>query len=96
MVTAGGDRQEVHESIRVHSQAAAARVKQEGQDNDLLDRIRADELFSPIHEDLDSLLDLSTFIGRAPQQVHAFIENEVSPALQSYSQALGRAAELKV
>ena len=53
MVQRGADRQEVHEVIRVHSQEAAAQVKQRGMDNDLIERIRKDAFFAPVHEDLD-------------------------------------------
>jgi adenylosuccinate lyase len=61
--------QDCHEKIRVLSQQAAAVVKQEGGDNDLIERIRADAYFSPIHSQLEHLLDPSSFTGRAPQQV---------------------------
>lgn len=61
--------QDCHERIRVLSQQAAAVVKQEGGDNDLMDRVRADAYFSPIHSQLDRLLDPSSFTGRAAQQV---------------------------
>jgi adenylosuccinate lyase len=81
MVRRGADRQEVHEAIRVHSLEAARVVKEEGGDNDLVDRIRADAFFAPVHGDLDDLLDPTTFVGRAPQQVAAFLEAEVEPAL---------------
>jgi adenylosuccinate lyase len=85
MVRRGADRQDVHEAIRVHSLAAAAEVKQRGRDNDLLDRVRADPFFAPIHDDLDALLDPATFVGRAPEQVHAFLEHEVRPALKPWA-----------
>lgn len=61
--------QDCHEKIRVLSQQAAAVVKQEGGDNDLIERVRADAYFSPIHSQLERLLDPSSFTGRAPQQV---------------------------
>lgn len=61
--------QDCHEKIRVLSQEAAAVVKQEGGDNDLLARVQADAYFAPILGQLDALLDPKTFIGRAPQQV---------------------------
>lgn len=61
--------QDCHEKIRVLSQQAAAVVKQEGGDNDLLARVQADPYFAPILAQLDALLDPKTFIGRAPQQV---------------------------
>ena len=96
MVRRGADRQEVHEAIRVHSMEAARVVKLEGGDNDLLDRVRDDAFFAPIHGDLEALLDPSTFVGRAPEQVRAFIEAEVEPALQPYQAVLGATTELHV
>uniref|UniRef100_A0A8C4N7Q1 Adenylosuccinate lyase n=1 Tax=Eptatretus burgeri TaxID=7764 RepID=A0A8C4N7Q1_EPTBU len=69
MVKAGGDRQECHEKIRILSQEAAAVVKQQGGDNDLIERISQDPYFKPVHSALPSLLDAHTFVGRAPQQV---------------------------
>ena len=61
--------QECHEQIRVLSQEAGNVVKQAGGDNDLVERIRRTHYFKPIHDILDSLMDASTFIGRAPKQV---------------------------
>ena len=61
--------QECHEQIRVLSQEAAAVVKQQGGDNDLVTRIRRSSYFKPIHGQLESILDPSTFTGRAPNQV---------------------------
>uniref|UniRef100_A0A023GND2 Adenylosuccinate lyase n=1 Tax=Amblyomma triste TaxID=251400 RepID=A0A023GND2_AMBTT len=69
MVKAGGNRQDCHERIRVLSHEAAAQVKERGLANDLVERIRADSYFAPIHQQLDSLLNPSSFIGRAPEQV---------------------------
>ncbi|MBO4298867.1 MAG: adenylosuccinate lyase, partial [Clostridia bacterium] len=81
-VRLGGDRQELHEKIRVHSQAAAARVKAEGLNNDLLDRI-ADDLAFPLDRgSLSGLLDAKLYIGRAPQQVEDFISECVNPLLE--------------
>ena len=96
MVQAGGDRQELHESIRVHSQAAAHRVKAEGADNDLLERLRQDPTYAPIHATLDSLTDPSRFVGRAPEQVRTFLAQELHPALVRWQDALDRTTELKV
>lgn len=64
-----------HEEIRVLSQQAAETVKMKGEDNDLVERIRNSAYFAPIHNQLDSLLDPSTFIGRAPQQVSSTNSN---------------------
>ncbi len=96
MVRAGADRQEVHESIRVHSQAAASRVKNEGADNDLLDRIRGDRFFAPIHAVLDSLLDPRTFVGRAPEQTRAFVRGDVAAALLPWKDRLSGGQGLRV
>jgi len=96
MVRAGGDRQQVHEAIRVHSQAAAAQVKQHGRENDLLDRVRADPLFAPILADMDALMNPRTFVGRAPEQTHAFLDGEVAAALQPFAGVLGQTTTLKV
>ena len=94
-VRRGGDRQELHERIRVHSQAAAARVKAEGLDNDLLDRIAADPAFPLEREHLDELLDAKLYIGRAPEQVVEFIENDVDPLLND-SPALADMGDIRV
>ncbi|CAH6791209.1 Adsl [Phodopus roborovskii] len=96
MVKAGGSRQDCHEKIRVLSQQAAAVVKQEGGDNDLIERIQADAYFSPIHSQLEHLLDPSSFIGRAPQQVHRFLEEEVYPLLKPYGNVMEVKAELSL
>ncbi|XP_015603003.1 adenylosuccinate lyase isoform X2 [Cephus cinctus] len=84
MVKAGGDRQVCHEKIRVLSHEAGAQVKQHGLDNDLVDRIKRDPYFAPILGQLDNLLDPSTFVGRAPEQVVEFLEEEVYPILVLY------------
>ncbi len=82
-VKAGGDRQELHEAIRVHSMAAGAVVKGEGKPNDLMERIAADPLFKAVHDDLDRLIDPKLFVGRAPEQVDEFLEEEVKPVLEA-------------
>lgn len=84
MVKAGGDRQICHEKIRVLSHEAGAQVKQHGLDNDLIERIRNDIYFKPILDQLDTLLDPSTFVGRSPQQVTEFLHDEVYPILDNY------------
>ncbi|KAL2919923.1 adenylosuccinase ade13 [Polyrhizophydium stewartii] len=99
MVKAGGDRQVCHEEIRVLSHQAAHRVKAEGGDNDLIERIKATPYFAPIVPQLDVLLDPKTFVGRAPQQVTRFLEIEVKPALAPFADVLARgvkAVELNV
>lgn len=88
MVKSGGDRQVCHEKIRVLSHEAGAQVKKLGKDNDLVERIKADPYFAPILNQLDSILDASTFIGRCPDQVTEFIEDEVKPVLQEYKDSI--------
>ena len=95
-VKRGGDRQELHEVIRTHSQAAAARVKQEGADNDLLDRLAADPAIGMSRDEIDRVLDLQQFIGRAPQQVTDFIASEVRPIIERNRQRLGTTSDVRV
>ncbi|MFP6670015.1 MAG: adenylosuccinate lyase [Pirellulaceae bacterium] len=83
-VAAGGDRQQLHERIRQHSQEAAAVVKQEGRPNDLLQRLADDKLFAGV--DLAGLMEASQFVGRAPQQVQQFLDEVVKPIRQQYPQ----------
>jgi adenylosuccinate lyase len=83
-VSAGGNRQECHEKIRTLSQKAAERVKMDGLDNDLVERVKNDPYFAPIINKLDVLLDAKTFIGRAPEQVYEFISREVEPTLKNF------------
>ena len=87
---------ECHEQIRVLSQQAGNVVKQEGGDNDLVQRISTCDYFKPIHDQIQSLLDPSTFIGRAPQQVDEFLLEEVNPVLAMYPELANNVVELKV
>ena len=96
MVKAGGDRQECHEQIRVLSHQAGEVVKCQGKDNDLIQCIKDNAYFAPIHDKIDQLMDPSTFIGRAPQQVAEFLEEEVNPVLRRYEGKLEGTVELKV
>jgi adenylosuccinate lyase len=93
-VAAGGDRQDLHERIRRHSQAAAAMVKQEGAPNDLLDRLAADPAFAKV--DLDAALDPRKFVGRAPEQVDEFLAEVIEPILAKYSMAMLAGGEIRV
>ena len=88
-VKAGGDRQFLHERIRVHSMEAAMQVKKEGKDNDLIDRIKKDEAFAAIKDRIDSILDPKNFIGRAKEQTLDFIEEEINPILKKNAAVLG-------
>ncbi|RWS15170.1 adenylosuccinate lyase-like protein [Dinothrombium tinctorium] len=96
IVKKGGNRQECHEIIRVLSHEAALEVKQKGLDNDLISRIKNHEYFAPIKDEIDSLLNADTFVGRAPNQVLEFIEAEVKPALEPYASQLRGKAEVNV
>ena len=93
-VQAGADRQKVHERIRVHSHAAAAQVKQKGKDNDLIERLKADEAFAKV--DFKKVLNPKAYIGRAPQQVDEFVTDVVTPIRRRYKGKLNRKVELKV
>ncbi|RKP29447.1 adenylosuccinate lyase [Metschnikowia bicuspidata] len=84
MVEKGASRQECHEEIRVLSHQASDVVKQEGGDNDLIERIKNTKYFEPIWAELDSLLEPSTFVGRAPQQTEKFIKMDVAEALAPF------------
>eukprot|EP01101_Sappina_pedata_P010840 TRINITY_DN6940_c0_g1_i1.p2 TRINITY_DN6940_c0_g1~~TRINITY_DN6940_c0_g1_i1.p2 ORF type:complete len:487 (-),score=193.32 TRINITY_DN6940_c0_g1_i1:13-1287(-) len=87
-VKKGGDRQELHEAIRVHSMEAGRLIKQEGSDNDLLDRIKADPLFASVADLIHEITDPSSFVGRSPQQVEEFVAEEVDPVLARNSALL--------
>ena len=90
----GGDRQEIHERVRVHSQAAATRMKQEGLESDLLERIAADPAFPMSHEQLTELLAPEKYTGRAEAQTERFITEVVDPILeQQKARAIG---EIKI
>lgn len=78
---------EAHEEIRVLSHHAAAVVKQEGKDNDLIERMRNSPFFAPIIPETDKPLDPKTFIGRAPEQVEHFVNEAVEAALKKYKDA---------
>jgi adenylosuccinate lyase len=80
-VAAGGDRQDLHERVRVHSRAAAHAVKAEGRDNPLLRLIESDPAFAAIRDRLPSLMDPARFVGRAAEQVDAFLRDEAAPRL---------------
>ncbi len=90
-VQMGGDRQELHERIRVHSQAAAREVKEFGRSNDLILRLKDDPAFSRV--DVGATLDARRYIGRAPQQVDQFVEEIVKPIRSQYAADLQWAAE---
>lgn len=83
-VKRGGNRQELHERLRVHSHAAAAKVKLDGGANDLIDRIAADDAFPLTREEIESHLDPSKYIGRCVSQVEEFIRDIAAPIIGRY------------
>jgi len=93
-VKAGGDRQELHERIRGHAQAAAKQVKEAGGPNDLIERLKKDKAFAAV--DVDAELAPSGFVGLAPRQVDEFITAEVEAVRRRYAKVLGQDAELSV
>ena len=96
-VKRGGNRQELHERIRVLSQQAGANVKDRGEANNLIDLIAADPLFGMSREELTAHLEPERYIGRCPQQVEDFLREDVQPVLERYADALnGKETELKV
>ena len=95
-VKAGGDRQEIHEVIRLHSMEASKKVKEEGKENDLIERILNDDTLKLDKSKLKEVLDPKNFIGFAPIQTEEFIANEVQPILDANSVLLGLESDLKV
>ncbi len=96
-VKKGGDRQELHERIRVHALEAGRNVKDLGLNNNLIDLIAEDPLFGMSREELVAHMEPSRYIGRCPQQVEDFIAECITPVLEAHSQALtGVHTELKV
>lgn len=83
-VKKGGDRQNLHEKIRLHSLSAAENVKKHGLENDLMERIRNDNTFNLSHTELETIMNVADFVGRAPEQVNQFLESEVLPHLENY------------
>ena len=95
-VKRGGDRQELHEKIRVHSLAAARQVKEFGERNDLIDRILADDSFGLSKEEILAIIDPSKFTGRASGQVVDFIDEYINPILEAHREELGAEVEINV
>lgn len=95
-VKLGCDRQELHESIRVHSMAAAERVKGEGLDNDLIERIINDDSFKLSREEILKIIDPTKFVGRAPSQTVEFINDYINPIIEANKDALDVTSEISV
>lgn len=92
----GGNRQEMHEKIRQLSMEAGKNVKEEGKDNNLLELIAADPAFNLTLEELEKSMDPAKYVGRAPIQVTAFLENVIKPALEERKDLLGVEVEINV
>ncbi len=95
-VKAGGNRQELHERIRVLSMEAGRNVKERGGDNNLIDLIKADNMFAAVKDSLGNILDARNFIGRAPSQVVEFISDEIDPILAENKAVLGAKGDVRV
>ena len=95
-VKAGGNRQELHERIRVLSMEASKNVKAEGKENNLIELIKADGMFAAVKDSLDGILDAKNFIGRSPEQVEEFIAAEIDPILKKHEKLLGKSGEVRV
>ena len=95
-VSRGGDRQDLHEAIRQYSQKAAAHVKLEGKDNDLLDMLLEDKRFGLTKENLKDILDVRRFVGCAPHQTEEFINKFAKPIIEKNKDLLGLRAEINV
>ncbi len=93
-VHAGGDRQQLHERIRQHSVAASRQVKERGASNDLLDRLRGDTAFAAV--DFGRVVDADSFVGRAPEQVVAFIRDVIDPIRHRYPADTAEQGEVRV
>lgn len=95
-VKKGGDRQELHERLREHSIAAAKVVKEQGLENDLIDRICSDEMFQLSRDEVDAILKPINFVGRSVEQVEEYLSEIVVPVLQKNKELLGEDVELTV
>ena len=95
-VKAGGDRQELHERIRELSMEAGRTVKEQGRENDLLDRIAADPAFNLSIDDLRKSMDPKKYIGRAPRQVEKYLKEVINPLLKERRDLLGVRATISV
>ena len=95
-VERGGNRQELHEVIRMASQEAAYCVKQRGEDNPLLEILAADPRFEMTREDFADILNTGKFVGLAPQQTEDFLQNRVRPLLAEYTDICSEHAEIEV
>lgn len=96
MVAKGGDRQECHEKIRLLSHEATLKVKMEGKQNDLIERVKKDPYFAPILDMMDDILKPSTYIGCAPEQVTEYLTEKVEPLLKRFADQLGGSVSINI
>ena len=92
----GGNRQELHEKIRIHSMEAGKIVKEQGKENDLFRRISLDPAFDVTIEELECSVNPSDYVGRAPEQTEEFIRDIVNPILNKYSYIAKEKAEINI
>ena len=92
----GADRQELHEHVRVHSMAASRVIKEEGGENDLLERIAGDPIFGVTLEELNGIVDPHKYVGRAPRQTEIFLKETVQPVLDRYADTAEETAEINL
>lgn len=92
----GGNRQELHEALRNHSIAASKVVKEDGGENDLVDRIAADPAFMITKEEIEAVLKPENYTGRSAEQVDRFIAECIKPVLEANRDVLGEKSELSV
>ena len=95
-VKRGGDRQQLHEAIRVHSMAAGKVIKEQGGENDLLERIAGDPMFGVTLEELKEILKPEKYVGRAPEQTREFLDEVLGPVLERYRNTKTSEAEVTV
>ena len=95
-VKKGGNRQELHEKLRLHSISAAKRVKEEGLENDLIERVCADSDFKLEHSEIDEILKPINFVGRSVEQTEEYLAEVIAPLLKANEALLGECAELFV
>lgn len=95
-VKQGGNRQELHEAIRTHSVAAAKKIKQEGADNDLFQRIAGDPIFGLSMDEIKAITDVRKFIGCAPLQTEKFLNDYIRPVLEKNAQCADDDVEIRV
>lgn len=95
-VKAGGDRQKLHERIRELSMEAGTNVKEKGLDNNLLELISEDPAFNLSLEDLQKTMDPAKYVGRAAEQVEAYLNHVINPLLEENQEFLGVKAEINI